>query len=579
MRELIDRVMNEVAEIYPRFTAVLINAPTGMGKTYNSHVPFLKFHDRDLVRGFIYVAPMRALVRQQVRNFIERLGEFSVAYQSMDINLKVEVGGGEVTVVKNPMLSSDVNVSTIDSFMFNLMRMPVELLNKPVKWRYMTYRSYIFTSYVFLDEVHLLIEGSKAPLAALLLGFRELVISHTPTVIASATLGEKRIRCLATGNCGKQVATYAETVRGKIKVFKLWSEDSINCGSDYCIETIRDRDWEAVTNNQRFIFEEVNENDVQKIVNDYGGGILIIRNTVRDAVSTYKRVSNLFGRNDVALLHGKLDEVDRDVNARNMSNARVVIGTDAIGVGVHLRHTNVLIMDVPPNIDVFIQRVGRICRDLERNENNGCRVYVIKGRDNEDLPKYYVDLRDKLGSFNWRLPYDCCDRKGYEKLIDDYTEISKPDIVTYQDLDRLLEPLIFDQKGLRDKYRDHCNLVRDSILIRGVTDVSEENALVYSLPLSMDDVITLIKDYVDKINLAVYTLDFSNLSLRRVNIDEQVRNEIFEILKHGDCNAYFEANSKLISYMEEKVGSLRGFGVYWGIDMSRLYERGLGLVI
>ena len=200
MRELIDRVVNEVSEIYPRFTAVLINAPTGMGKTYNSHVPFLKFRGRDLVRGFIYVAPTRALVRQQVRNFIERLGGFSVVYQSMDINLKVEVSGGEVTVVKNPMLSSDVNVSTIDSFMFNLMRMPVELLNKPVKWRYMTYRSYIFTSYVFLDEVHLLIEGSKAPLAALLLGLRELVISHTPTVIASATLGERRIRCLATGD-------------------------------------------------------------------------------------------------------------------------------------------------------------------------------------------------------------------------------------------------------------------------------------------------------------------------------------------------------------------------------------------
>ncbi|WP_292000431.1 DEAD/DEAH box helicase, partial [Caldivirga sp.] len=355
MRELINEALDYLINNYPRVRAVLIEAPTGYGKTYNSYVPFLKFREEGLARGFIYVAPTRALVRQQARDFLSKLQGYSISYQSMDINLEVQVPSiGLMRLEKNPKLSSDVNITTMDSFMFNLMRMPVESLNKPVKWRYMTYRSYIFTSYVFLDEVHLMVEDSSITLASLLLGLHELVLSATPTVIATATLGDNRVRCLALGECGSSKLGAYSSVRDGVRVFRLGNERS----KDGIFTTIRDKDWESKSTEQCFQFKQLsNYKEIIDVVKEYGDKVLIITNTVKRAVDVYELISKELG--GVALLHGKLDEYDRDVNAEIINDAKVIVGTDAIGVGINPRNVRVLIMDIPHNVDTFIQRVGR----------------------------------------------------------------------------------------------------------------------------------------------------------------------------------------------------------------------------
>lgn len=461
MRELINEALDYLVNNYPRVRVVLIEAPTGYGKTYNSHIPFLEFNKKGLARGFIYVAPTRSLVRQQARDFLSKLQGYSISYQSMDINLEVQVpNAGPVQLKKNPKLSSNVNITTIDSFMFNLMRMPVESLNKPAKWRYMTYRSYIFTSYVFLDEVHLMVEDSSITLASLLLGLYELILSATPTVVATATLGDNRIKCLALGECGSiKLGTYS-SVKDSVRVFRLGNKES----KDSIFITVRDKDWESKTTEQIFQFKELNNyKEIISVIKEYGDRILILTNTVKRAVDIYELVSEELG--DIALFHSKLDEYDRDANAKIIDSAKVIVGTDAIGVGINPKNVKILIMDIPPNVDTFIQRIGRICRNIDNDRD--CTVYLLK--DNENLPKYYLDNKDKLGSINWRLPYRCCGKEGYSALINNYMPEPKLDVTAYQDLLSSLSFVIIEQEDLKKKYRRYCNLVRDSVIIRGIT--------------------------------------------------------------------------------------------------------------
>ncbi|ADN51064.1 CRISPR-associated helicase Cas3' [Vulcanisaeta distributa] len=572
MRELVNEAINGLVNEYPHISTVIVEAPTGYGKTFNSHIPFLKFKDMGLARGFIYVAPTRALVRQQARDFLIKLqGQgFSITYQSMDVNLKVEVPNiRSVSLTKNPLLSSDVNVTTIDSFMFNLMRMPVESLNKPVKWRYATYRSYIFTSYVFLDEIHLMVEGSGLQLSSILLGIHELTASFTPSIIASATLGSGRIKCIATGKCGDtSLETYRE-VANRVRVYRLGKENS----KDGVFVTIRDKDWEDKTCEQNFNFKELNNIDeIIKIIKEQYSRVLILTNTVKKAVDIYNLVSGIFGSNNVVLLHGKLDEYDRDINARNIDNARIIVGTDAIGVGINPPNVNVLITDIPSSIDTFIQRIGRICRNVEQDRD--CHVYLLREGEEEEIPKYYTEVRDKLHEFNWRLPYDCVKKRGYDSLINSYVEFQSPDISSYQDLYAKLSFIVIDQEDLKRSYRRYCNLIRDSVLIRGITNVDEP--LTYSMALSMRDAEVLAKEYGKDIDIVAYALHEDG-NLQKISINNDVKESVLKELadeRKNECNRYFEINNEI-----NKLGSSYKALIIWGIDVSRIYRRGLGLVI
>ncbi len=345
MPVLVDEAFNKWR--YPDYALIILEAPTGYGKTSSADQPYLMFKDC-IVGGMIYVAPFRALVRQQARTWLPKYREMglSITYQSMDIKMEIEISGGEkVSLLKNPKLDSDINISTLDSFTYNLLRMPVGDLRKS-RWYYPIYRRSIFTSYVFLDEAHILAEGSGPAFATLTLIVAELLRSFTPTVIATATLGDPRLETLL-----EVLENYG--FNDKVKIYRLGPQNE-DKGKEVLIH---DKEFEEWTSRLHWSLDKIDESIVLRKVNESvssGDRVLILRNKVVDAVETYNALVEEFGVDSVVLLHGKLDEHDRDVNATRMSNAKIIIGTDAIGVGINLPDIKTLVMDVPDQVS-YIQ--------------------------------------------------------------------------------------------------------------------------------------------------------------------------------------------------------------------------------
>ena len=571
MPVLVDEAFNRWR--YPDYTLIILEAPTGYGKTSSADQPYLMFKDC-IVGGMIYVAPFRALVRQQARTWLPKYREMglSITYQSMDIKMEIEISGGEkVSLLKNPKLDSDINISTLDSFTYNLLRMPVGDLHKS-RWYYPIYRRSIFTSYVFLDEAHILAEGSGSTFATLTLIIMELLRSLTPTVIATATLGDPRLEALY-----EVLENYR--FNDKVRIYRLGPQ---NEDKDKVVR-IHDKEFEEWTLRLKWSLDKIDESIVLRKVNESvssGDRVLILRNKVVDAVETYNALVKEFGVDSVVLLHGKLDEHDRDVNAMRMSNAKIIIGTDAIGVGVNLPDIKTLVMDVPDQVDVFIQRIGRICRDRNVSEDVTCKVYAIKSGDN--VPGYNNAL-DNFDKINWRLPYDCCGKIGYLKLLDKFIDKPKIDYKAIDDIESLLGYVVVENKKLHYTFTNHCDLIRDSVLLRGFTNIDEndlEESLKYSLPISINDAREIIRKAHDNIGLVILKWDVDGEIERLTNVEKKLKEDIIkELAEEGnDCIKILEIDDKIISEVPKYMNVNKTVSI-WGLDVSKLYMRGLGLVI
>jgi CRISPR-associated helicase Cas3 len=571
MPALIDEALNKWR--YPDYTMIILEAPTGYGKTSSADQPYLMFKD-GIVSGMIYVAPFRALVRQQAEVWLSKYkGKgLSITYQSMDIKMEIEISKGEkVSLLKNPKLDSDINVSTLDSFTYNLLRMPVGDLRKS-RWYYPIYRRSIFTSYVFLDEAHILAEGSGSTFATLTLIIMELLRSLTPTVIATATLGDPRLEALY-----EVLENYR--FNDKVRIYRLGPQ---NEDKDKVVR-IHDKEFEEWTLRLKWSLDKIDESIVLRKVNESvssGDRMLILRNKVVDAIETYNTLVNEFGTNSVVLLHGKLDEHDRDVNATRMSNAKIIIGTDAIGVGVNLPDVKTLVMDIPDQVDVFIQRIGRICRDRKVSKDVTCKVYAVKSGDN--VP-YYNNALDNFDKINWRLPYDCCGKIGYLKLLDKFIDKPKIDYKAIDDIESLLGYVVVENKKLHYTFTNHCDLIRDSVLLRGFTNIDEndlEESLKYSLPISINDAREIIRKAHDNIGLVILKWDVDGEIERLTNVEKKLKEDIIkELAEEGnDCIKILEIDDKIISEVPKHMNVNKTVSI-WGLDVSKLYMRGLGLVI
>ena len=577
MPVLVDEAFNRWR--YPDYALVILEAPTGYGKTSSADQPYLMFKD-SIVGGMIYVAPFKALVRQQAKTWLPKYRGMglSITYQSMDIKMEIEISGGEkVSLLKNPKLDSDINISTLDSFTYNLLRMPVGDLHKS-RWYYPIYRRSIFTSYVFLDEAHILAEGSGPAFATLALIVTELLRSFTPTVIATATLGNPRLEALL-----EVLENYG--FNDKVRIYRLGPQNE-DKGKEVLIH---DKEFEEWTSRLNWSLDKIDESTVLRKVNESvssGDRVLILRNKVVDAVETYNALVEEFGVDSVVLLHGKLGEHDRDVNAMRMSNAKIIIGTDAIGVGVHLPDIKTLVMDVPDQVDVFIQRIGRICRDIKVSKDVTCKVYAIKSGDN--VPDYN-DALDSFDKINWRLPYDCdrCGKKGYLELLNKFVDKPRIDYEVIDNIESLLGHVVIDNDKLRNTFTNHCDLVRDSVLLRGFTNIDEndlEGSLTYSLPISINDTREIIRKAHDNIGLVILKWDVNDGVERLVNAEKKLREDVIkELAKEGnDCvkilKIYEKINKEVINEMPKRVNVDRTV-LIWGLDVSKLYRRGLGLVI
>jgi CRISPR-associated endonuclease/helicase Cas3 len=398
--------LQKAIESFEKGRNVVLVAPTGYGKTILSTRLVRVVRERGLSAGLIHVVPYRALVRQIYEEKFKE-AHSSVGYQSMD-----EVEPRD----KSPYYLRELVVTTLDSFIYNLYRVPVAEMFKVVGGRetlghYYPVLASIMTSTVVFDEAHVYLgaevatgeEDERESLEFVLAALAYLSRAKVPVIVETATMHSsviaRVVEVLNRANRGVDVIYVGGRnlqVEGILRHLGEMPSTSV--------EVVEDREFYE-GNAIEWATKLVGEEEALRAASELcrSEPVLVVRNTIARAVNTYNRLRDVC---NAALIHSLLSNRDRE---RGLSEAKkiaergsgVIVSTQVIEVGVEVA-TRVLVSDPAP-VENLSQRAGRLCREKYRDIFEACReagaeVYIIKG-DPEKLAEVYNKdrVREVLG--------------------------------------------------------------------------------------------------------------------------------------------------------------------------------------
>ncbi|MEM4827353.1 MAG: CRISPR-associated helicase Cas3' [Desulfurococcaceae archaeon] len=352
-----------------RGVLAFLNAPTGFGKTEAFVIPFLYsyLNDCEVFAPRMYIVePMHALLKQ----FSERL---QVYIKALNLDGVLDVGEDHGNVTSRTYLyTASITLTTLDSYAYGFLAKRVETYKfSPgvITGRYSTPAGLQALSYTVLDEAHLIQDEAYVGPRIIQRIVASLVCSGGVVVISSATL--------------------PDTLQNQV-------ENEVNewCSNRYTLVNEElDKIIESIEASREISFEYYDNKSIEDAVKDNVKAVcedrtLIIVNTIEKAITLYDKLRTECGKSaSVILLHSltrtneKSDKFDRIRNATKEHRKYVVIGTQVLEVGLDFDF-NKLYTELAP-IDALIQRMGRICRDKQRN----CEVYIYKPKSS--LP--YID--------------------------------------------------------------------------------------------------------------------------------------------------------------------------------------------
>ena len=424
MRPLMKRAYSLLLEGY---TPIVV-APTSYGKTRASPEIRERACEDGISCGLIHIAPLRSLVYSiYAKNFKPHGG----AYQMHDPT------PGED---KSPYFLRDLVVTTIDSYLWNLYRVPVAeysvIERRLTGGHYYPIYASIFTSINVFDEAHLYLGygDSSANYAAVKASVSTLARIGVPTIIETATLDSNRL---------KEIHDLIAYWGGKPKIL------SIDC-NDNAPGPLKSVDSETIVDNYWIDHHRIPWTTrlvdgwgavLDDMINDSAKGVVLaVTNTVRSAVSLYNKLASLANKTNagIYLIHGRLSERERrSIEERIMKlDKGIGIGTQVIEAGVDVNAIAVYTELAP--IENLAQRIGRACRRdeaLSRCKKYGGRVTIVTRGDTasiypedrikrtlEVLRSYYARGEDVI---DWRLPCDLDGKVSYSKLLE---EVAGPQI-------------------------------------------------------------------------------------------------------------------------------------------------------
>ncbi len=362
-------------------------APTGYGKTVASREIYERGLGEGVAAGLVHVAPLRSLVR---RIYLDLFAESGGAYQMHD-----PLGSGR----KSPYFLAGLVVTTLDSYLWNLYRLPVLEYVKVVREKgyghyYPVYTS-ILSSINVLDEAHLylgetgesgvVVEAVEA-LVYFLAGLGAYLLVETATMkpsvlarIAGVARRAGRRASVLLLDCGagdRYTGAVGEAVEG--------------VGG----EVLRVNDatwlWGAKRLKWRTIVRPGWPSAVREAVGLAGEGVvLLVSNTVGRAVELYQKVRGLVGQGvETVLVHGRLSTRDREEAENRLAGMErgVVVATQVVEAGVDVNA--IAVFTEPAPFEDMVQRAGRACRrgrSLDYCRENGGLVVIV----GEEPPPVY----------------------------------------------------------------------------------------------------------------------------------------------------------------------------------------------
>ena len=547
MREGIKKLL----DVFEDNRIAILIAPTGYGKTLASLKLLERAVEKGLASGLIHVTPLRSLVRNIYRDKFKKSG-YRTGYQSLELIDDRD---------KSPYYLRELVVTTLDSFIMNLYRVPVaeyvKIFDERSLGHYYVPLSSIYTSVVVFDEAHIYLGELDESISVDMVRASIAILARLgiPFVIESATIPSKLLEEIAStiyrGTGKKANVIYVGS--NNIQAEKIRSIEKIE------LDIVEDREfedehmieWETQLIDEKDIFSII-DRELERI----GGrntSILIIRNTVKKAIKTYKELQNRYSIDaDIILIHSRLSNRDRTKAEEwlfNKTSNKIKIGvaTQVLEAGVEPPYASVLITDPAP-IENMTQRIGRLCREGRKNEicrNEGARIYILKN---------YDIFRDRIDGI-----YDKERVEETLKLIEQH--INSNHIIDWR---------------TTVGYRDNDRRISFVNILEKVEPISSEITSleqIFEYYLQSDEAFDTLRDVIDNfavsrlrkgffreeaiINLAIYsgsTIDYLHVNAEWFFEKER---EMLEKSKAG-CLEYEDDIAKVLGYLYNKGSNYNG---------------------
>ncbi len=348
--------------------SVILQAPTGAGKTRAALAPFIEAFFEQPPEAFprkcLYSAPMRVLANQFVKDY----GDYAEAYQRVH-RRTMEVGIQTGDRPDDPKLEGNLIFTTVDQTLSNFLNLPYALGTASANLN----AGAVLSSYLVFDELHLYDPDTMLPSV---LGMLHWLRGLTPFIVMTATFSTQMLGRLASllsavvvpeDDVSRQAMEKIGSQVGKQRTFHP-------CDAPLTAD-------EVLHPERR------------------GRRVICICNTVARAQQLYQAVKDaLAARGDletqVVLIHSRFYKADRDQKEEwiraQFGLARdeytgpplILIATQVIEVGVDAT-CDVLHTELAPAASL-LQRAGRCAR----RENEHGRVFVYLPRDDNGEPDY-----------------------------------------------------------------------------------------------------------------------------------------------------------------------------------------------
>ncbi|MCS6787675.1 MAG: CRISPR-associated helicase Cas3' [Aigarchaeota archaeon] len=325
-------------------TLIFLEAPTGYGKSTLSLTIYaaIKQGRADLGQRVIHVLPMRSIgthMLKRMRDYVGRLSETGLPLAGDEVGLQQMSSPG------SPMLCKRFVITTLDTFVSSLYKIPPVELKKLFTKGYAHYevpRGCIYSATVVFDEFHLFVSSNS-----IVNGRSKMLTSAITSIIGLLEMGVPVI--IST-------ATMPQLIKNKIK------EEVERVLEDSLIKEIMPSQSDLGFVKRQIDVEIVGEEDkLSQIVEAARrfSRVLVIANTVRNAIEIYRSLQKE-GIKPV-ILHAKMIEAER---RRRLSEVErgpcVVVATQIFEAGVDMSFDALITEAAPP--DSLIQRAGRVAR-------------------------------------------------------------------------------------------------------------------------------------------------------------------------------------------------------------------------
>src|SRR6266487_2390912 len=450
------RVFDALREHKP----VILQAPTGGGKTRASLYPFLyACADSQVIElpgQCIYSVPLRTLANQFVHEYHSTVQSYRQQYNLQTLK-RVSLQTGERP--EDQRFESDLLFTTIDQTLSSFLSIPYALSTSLANFN----AGAVLGSYLVFDEFHLFPmnrDGSGA--FATTMHMLRLLKRLTPWTLMTATFS----RTLLQGLCGLLNAV-------EISPATTSFDDIPSQQGKERYFSVREEQLSAL-----HVLDDMRENHRSRV--------LAICNTVDRAIELATELHRIVAPNvRIILLHSRFFQRDRtkieeqlakefgENKQAHSEEPVILIATQVVEVGLNIT-CEVLHTEIAPASSV-IQRAGRCARFI--GERGQVFIYDVP-RDERGEPQYapYKDQRD-VCERSW-----CEFLKRSGQTLDYAAELAIVDEAHHEFDKRLLDSIEAQQYEQRNKIKDawtSCNRNLGPDLIRDIDNIT---VLIHSDP-------------------------------------------------------------------------------------------------